>query len=136
MFFFFTESWFGNLKAKITAKVRNFMVEKPKLGFLKVAYKGLMRLKLVPIAKKLSSEALEVILKGLKRLVLIAVTHLDLANDVILLYTIVKVLGETWLNPFLFSSQVAWILLASIAIPLLISAIIIAFSRLQDISTP
>ena len=110
------------------------MVEKLKFRFLKVAYKVLNQMKLVSMAKKLSSKTLEIMFKGLKRLVMIAVTYLDLANDVILLYTIIKVLDETWLNPFLFSSQVAWILLASIAIPLLISAIIIAFSRLQDIS--
>ena len=101
------------------------MVEKLKFRFLKVAYKVLNQMKLVSMAKKLSSKTLEIMFKGIKRLVMIAVTYLDLANDVILLYTIIGVLGETWLNPFLFSSQVAWILLASIAVPLFISAIII-----------
>lgn len=71
---------------------------------------------------------LKITYNGIKRLIKIIGIYFDLTTDFILLTTILNVLGLenfTWKNFQTFSVQIAMLLLISIIIPLLISAIMI-----------
>ena len=72
-----------------------------------------------------------IIYEPVKRLLLMIVAYIDLISDSLLLLAIMNVLGPAivWNNPGMFSSQVGILLLASIVIPLLISAITLANER-------
>ena len=67
----------------------------------------------------------------LKRLLLVIVAYLDLIFDAILLMSLLIVLDPTfvWNDPNIFSSQVGILLLASIVVPLLKSAVTLANKR-------
>ena len=68
--------------------------------------------------------------KGFKRLAKVTLSYLDFITDSILLFSTMTVLSETWWrDPTQFPSQVAILLLVSIFVPLLISALSIAYSR-------
>ena len=68
--------------------------------------------------------------KGFKRVAKVTLSYLDFITDSILLFSTMTVLGETWWrDPTQFPSQVAILLLVSIFVPLLISALSIAYSR-------
>ena len=69
---------------------------------------------------------LKISYNGLKKLMMVIISYLDLTTDVILLSTTMMVLGESMNNYKLFSTQLALILLLSIIVPLFISAMIIA----------
>ena len=66
---------------------------------------------------------------GLQRLALVTLTYTDLSLDSILLFAILNVLGSTLADHRLFSTQIAFLLLASIVIPAMMTAIIIALKR-------
>ena len=68
--------------------------------------------------------------KGFKRVAKVTLSYLDFITDCILLFSTMMVLGDTWWeDPTQFPSQVAILLLVSIFVPLLISALSIAYSR-------
>ena len=67
-----------------------------------------------------------------KRLLMVANSYLDLVNDTILLIAILSALGNSF-DPTQFASQVALILLVSLSLPLLLSAVTIAHQRPQVI---
>ena len=68
--------------------------------------------------------------KGFKRLAKVTLSYLDFITDSILLFSTMTVLSDTlWNDPTQFPSQVAILLLVSIFVPLLISALSIAYSR-------
>ena len=66
-----------------------------------------------------------------KRLVLVVVAYLDLIFDSILIMSILIVIGPTFMSntPTIFSSQVGILLLASVVVPLLKSAVTLANKR-------
>ena len=72
---------------------------------------------------------LKISYEGLKTFAMIASTYLDLTLDCILLYTIINGLGPTVENIMLFSSVIAMLLLVSILVPTLSTAISISFIR-------
>ena len=72
---------------------------------------------------------LKISYEGLKTFAMIASTYLDLTFDCILLYTIITGLGPTLENLMLFSSVITILLLASILVPTLSTAISISFIR-------
>ena len=85
------------------------------------------------------SEKINFVVKGIrityicvKRLLMVANSYLDLVNDTILLIAILSALGNSF-NPTQFASQVALILLVSLSLPLLLSAVTIAHQRPQVI---
>ena len=69
-----------------------------------------------------------IIYAPVKNLLLVIVAYIDLISDSILLMSIMIVLDPVlvWNNPDMFSSQVGILLLASIIVPLLISAVSLA----------
>ena len=68
--------------------------------------------------------------KGFKIVAKVTLSYLDFITDSILLCSTMLVLGDTWWkDPTQFPSQVAILLLVSIFVPLLISALSIAYSR-------
>ena len=66
---------------------------------------------------------------GLQRLAMVTYGYLDLSLDSILLVTILIVLGSTMDDQKLFSTQIANLLLVSIAIPAMLTSIDIAYNR-------
>ena len=66
---------------------------------------------------------------GLQRLAMVTYGYLDLSLDSILLVTILNVLGSTMDDQKLFSTQIANLLLVSIAIPAMLTSIDIACNR-------
>ena len=72
---------------------------------------------------------LKITYKGLKRLMSVFISYLDVTTDLILLGTVWAVLAGTSYLDNQFAYQVAIILLVSIVIPLLTSAIMIASSQ-------
>jgi hypothetical protein len=65
-----------------------------------------------------------------KRFVMVSVSYLDLIKDTILLATLVYLLQDTLFTDFTaFPSQLTWVLLMSVVIPLLTSALETAHSR-------
>jgi hypothetical protein len=76
-------------------------------------------------------KSVSICFEPVKRLLLVIVAYVDLISDSILLMSIMFVLGPTfvWNNPTIFSSQIGILLLASIVVPLLISAVILANKR-------
>ena len=68
--------------------------------------------------------------KGFKRVAKVTLSYLDFITDTVLLCSTMLVLGDTlWNDPTQFPSQVAILLLVSIFVPLLISALSVAYSR-------
>ena len=67
----------------------------------------------------------------MKRLVIVIAAYLDLIFDSLLLLSIMNVLGASfvWNNPNIFTSQVGILLLASVVVPILKSAITLAKKR-------
>ena len=76
-------------------------------------------------------QSILIIYEPMKRLVLVILAYLDLIFDFILLMTIMIVLGPTfvWNNPSDFRSQIGILLLMSILVPLLKSAVTLANKR-------
>ena len=72
---------------------------------------------------------LKISYEGLKTFAMIASIYLDLTLDCILLYTIIIGLGPTLENLMLFSSVITMLLLVSILVPTLATAISISFVR-------
>ena len=75
------------------------------------------------------SSSIKLSFNSLSRFFTVAVAYLDLCFDFILLSTILAVLGPTLGDYELFSTQIAMLLLASILIPLYLTAINIARNR-------
>ena len=68
--------------------------------------------------------------KGFKRVAKVTLSYLDFITDSILLCSTMLVVSDTWWkDPTQFPSQVAILLLVSIFVPLLISALSVAYSR-------
>ena len=72
---------------------------------------------------------LMIVSQSIKIFLHVAASYLDLSLDAILLCNVIIVLGSTLGNYMLFSSQIAFLLLASMIIPSLITAITIAYER-------
>lgn len=70
-----------------------------------------------------------VIINQIFRLATVAIAYLDLTFDSVLLFTIIKVLGSTWNDMEYFSNYVTFLLLTSILIPGIITAVSIAYTR-------
>ena len=76
-------------------------------------------------------KSVSIIYAPVKNLLLVIVAYIDLISDTILLMSIMIVLDPVlvWNNPGMFSSQVGILLLASIIIPLLLSAVSLTNKR-------
>ena len=76
-------------------------------------------------------KSVSIIYAPVKNLLLVIVAYIDFISDSILLMSIMIVLGPifVWNNHTMFSSQVGILLLASIVVPLIISAVTLANER-------
>jgi hypothetical protein len=73
---------------------------------------------------------------GISRFFLITVMYLDLSMDSIVLFVILFVLGPTLTDQSLFSTQIAILLLLSIVVPGMLTAIDIAYNRPVVVAGP
>lgn len=109
------------------------------LGTWKERTKDKLRAMKAKRTEKLNSKmpsCLKTLFQWLMCLKKILAFYLDLVTDTILLGTVLTVIELSYYNYEDFESQVALILLSSIVIPIVLSAMMIAFTRPLVISNP
>ena len=113
-----------------------FQILKEKLNYTVKSNQFILAKKIRENCHQYLKTGFNITYNGISRFFLITVMYLDLSMDSIVLFIILFVLGPTLTDQSLFSTQIAILLLLSIVVPGMLTAIDIAYNRPVVVAGP